>query len=221
MARRVAKILYLLVALLLLFWSQPSPLYFVRDSLSWGQVVSGTLLFAFVLFNGGIAWVNSAIPRSIAPETLEENVPKAIDYDDDERKEYLDERRLLVQAGQNSANQFDKAVIALSAGALGLSIVFVREIASPPTKETLGLLSYAWISFGVSLLSILLSFLLSQQALRRQSEILEKEYHNELNMVQTTNWPGRITRYLNWTSMFAFMIGVVFFAMFSIRNLLK
>jgi len=135
------------------------------------------------------------------------------------RKEYLDERRGLIQAEQNSANQFDKTIITLSAGALGLSIVFMREIASTPREGTVSFLRGSWICFGLSLLFVLLSFLLSQQALRRQREILDKQYKNESDAAEGTNCPARITGYLNWASIIAFMIGVVLLTKFSIENL--
>ena len=138
---------------------------------------------------------------------------------EDERREYLEERRALVQAEQLSAGQFDKTIITLSSGALGLSIVFVREIAPSPIPETVTTLWYAWLAFGTSLLLILLSFLLSQQAIRRQREIIGQDYRGEVDVEKAVNCPGVITNYLNWISMIAFMTGVVLLGKFALNNL--
>ncbi|MFQ5796168.1 MAG: hypothetical protein ACE5JP_14120 [Candidatus Bipolaricaulia bacterium] len=136
-----------------------------------------------------------------------------------ERKTYLDERKLLIDAEREALRSFDKAILTLSAGALGLSITFIRQLAPEPQVETLRLLAIAWIAFGLSLLSTLFSFLTSQSALRRQREILDQDYENEKPNQNYKNWQAKITNILNLASILSFIVGLIFLAWFSIENL--
>ena len=47
---------------------------------------------------------------------------------EDDTKNYLEERKLLIEAQQQSYQQFDKAILTLSSGGLGVSIIFLRDI---------------------------------------------------------------------------------------------
>ncbi len=99
---------------------------------------------------------------------------------------YLDERRLLIEAEQKGAQQFDKAILTLAGGALAISITFIKNIAPHPNVETIYLLKSAWFAFILSLLSTLCSFLTSQSACRKQRDIIEsEESNNEKNKYAT------------------------------------
>jgi len=134
-------------------------------------------------------------------------------------KTYLDERKSLNEAERESARSFDKAIITLSAGALGFSITFIRQIASDPRSDTLWFLAVAWVALGLALLAILFSFLLSQSAIRRQRDILDEEQENKTPARQQVNVPAIYTNRLNWIAMGFFVIGVAFLAIFSFENL--
>jgi len=53
-------------------------------------------------------------------------------YEDENYQVYLDERKMLIYAERETAQQFDKAVLTLAAGALALSITFIKHIGLPP-----------------------------------------------------------------------------------------
>ncbi|MHA3774782.1 hypothetical protein ACXR0O_24940 [Verrucomicrobiota bacterium sgz303538] len=57
-----------------------------------------------------------------------------------------------------SQTDFDKAVLALSGGALGLSFAFTEDVVGPENIVRAGFLLSAWISWGVSSASILMSY---------------------------------------------------------------
>ncbi len=58
-------------------------------------------------------------PQSVVP-------PKQDDGgEDEERREYLEERKLLIDLHNQACQSFDKTVILLAGGALGLSITFI------------------------------------------------------------------------------------------------
>ena len=147
--------------------------------------------------------------------------------DDFKYKVYLEERKSLVDAEREGSRLFDKAILTLTAGAFGLSLTFIRQMAPDIKSGTAFLLICAWVGFCLSLLFTLISFLTSQSACLKQIKILEVEYFNsqrehdkKANIENIENkssdWTGR----LNKLSIVAFMLGVIFLAIFSISNLL-
>jgi len=77
-------------------------------------------------------------------------------------KVYLFERKLLVDAFLKGFHSFDKAVLTLSAGAFGLSLAYLRQIAPCPKSGTLVFLKWSWVCFGVCIISTLYSFVTSR-----------------------------------------------------------
>lgn len=137
--------------------------------------------------------------------------------DDEKRKTYLEERKLLIDAEREAARGFDRAMLTLSGGALGLSITFIRQVAPTPYDKTM--LYVAWGGFTLALLSTLLSFLFSQSALRKQRDILDQDYAGKIPAHQQKNLLAIITNCLNWLSIVFFIVGVIFLAMFAQQNL--
>jgi len=150
---------------------------------------------------------------------LDSNSNDSLEY-----KVYLEERKSLVDAEREGSRLFDKAILTLTAGAFGLSLTFIRQMAPDIKSGTAFMLVYAWVGFCVSLLSTLISFLTSQSACSRQREILEAEYfHNSSGHDKKANLKNKFaiwTKWLNILSIFTFIIGVIFLAIFSIVNLL-
>ena len=135
-------------------------------------------------------------------------------------KTYIDERASLNTAEKESSQFFDKSVLTLAAGALGLSLTFIDKIAKTPKESTFPFLYLAWIFFCASLLSTLISLLTSQHACRKQREILEKDYFEEQS-VNTCNLQAKVTSFLNWVSIILFILGIVGLIIFSILNVPK
>jgi hypothetical protein len=139
--------------------------------------------------------------------------------DVEKRREYIEERKSLIDAEREAARSFDKAMITLSSGGLALSIAFVGQ--ASPTGVELGYFLFAsWIFFSLALLTITASFLMSQSALRAQREIIDQEYSQKCS----DNGSGRKNRYatytgcLNWLAIGFFALGVLSLVTFTIRN---
>lgn len=104
--------------------------------------------------------------------------------DTDERQKmlyqtYLEERKILLGHKQDHSNNLDKAILTLSAGALGLSLTFLDKI-NPHNSQCLKLmLLFSWIGFTLSILLTLISFVTSEKAYDRQIEINDKYYEDE------------------------------------------
>lgn len=87
---------------------------------------------------------------------------------------YLQERTRLTSAKQEAAKSYDQTILTFSAGAIGLSITFLKEIA--PRAHAPRLLYASWIFFAVAMLSTLYSLLASQRASEDQIADLDGRY---------------------------------------------
>lgn len=137
-----------------------------------------------------------------------------------EEEVYLDERKLLVDLEQKSADQHDKAMLTLTAGGLALSITFLEKIAPNPLPETLWLIGCSWGCFITSLFAILASFQTSQWACCRQRDILDHKLMGTpgQNWDEGNRWSA-YTHRLNITSYACLLAAVLFLACFSWRNI--
>lgn len=134
---------------------------------------------------------------------------------------YRDERKLLVDLEQKSADQHDKAILMLAAGGLALSITFLEKIAPKPVPETLWLVAVSWGSFILSLCTILASFLTSQWACSEHRDILDRKFLNQdAGATDDFRWARRTSR-LTIASYGCFLLAVLTFAIFSWLNIPK
>lgn len=134
-----------------------------------------------------------------------------------DKETYHAERKLLIDAEREGARSFDKAMLTLSAGALALSITFVRHVA--PQPRLVWVLVVSWVAFICSLLSILLSFLLSEAGMRKQRKIIDADLMRQSKACSEPNWFFKAVVGTNWASMVLFVGGVILFAVFAGCNL--
>lgn len=92
----------------------------------------------------------------------------------DQEKAIADYRCLLTQTEQTSQADFDKAVLTLSGGALGLSFAFTKDIVGTAPIAHIGYLLLAWIAWALSSTSILVSFFASARAQRKAIKQLDR-----------------------------------------------
>lgn len=125
-------------------------------------------------------------------------------------------RQWLIAAEQKAQDDFDKTVLSLSGGALGVSFVFVKDIIDPGAIHNSSWLLIAWLSWALSSLAVLASFFASHLALR----LAIKQCDDGSIYNQT---PGgifsRVTRNLNALGASMFVVGVCFMAGFVYSNL--
>ena len=111
---------------------------------------------------------------------------------------------------------YDKAVMTLSGGALGISFAFVKDIVKEPLPDTIYWLWLAWLSFGLSLTAVLISMLFSQKAIRVAIDQVDKGTIYSSTPGGISSW---ITSVLTWISGLGFISGVVILAYFVKINL--
>lgn len=124
-------------------------------------------------------------------------------------------RDMLVDMEQKTMASYDKTLISLSTGALGLSIVFLKDIFTE-TPTFICLLVISWIMWGLSLCLILISFYFSSLSFRYAIKQVDKNVINN-------ETPGGVysifCNILTPISGFFFMLGILFFIIFTVKNI--
>lgn len=125
-------------------------------------------------------------------------------------------RKSLVAAEQKSQEDFDKTVLSLSGGALGISFAFLKDIVGPQAIVQSGFLLAAWFAWAFSTFSVLTSYYLSHLALRRAiGQVDDGTIFKQA--------PGgvfaRLTAILNATGAILFLVGVCCITVFVVANL--
>ena len=128
----------------------------------------------------------------------------------------LDYRKLLVEADERSQENFDKTVIALSGGGMGVSLAFVDNIVGDRPLAASCLLLLAWAAWTASLLVVLTSFYLSRLALRQAIAELDA------GVTSTARPGGRyavLTTVANFVGPALFIIGAILMGVFVFLNI--
>jgi hypothetical protein len=125
-------------------------------------------------------------------------------------------RDSLLTMEQKMQGDYDKAVMTLSGGALGVSFTFLKEVVRQAGISSPSYLLAAWICWGASATCTLFSFYTSALALRRAiSQTDDKLIYLELIGGRYTT----ITKILNFSGGALFLMGVVSVVIFVARNL--
>lgn len=125
-------------------------------------------------------------------------------------------RNTLETLERESQQAYDKAVLTLSGGALGISFAFVSNFLDKSKIICSGWLITAWISWGVSVTAVLFSFFFSILALRKAIKQVDNRTIREER-------PGgsfdTITAVLNAAGGLLFLVGVISIITFVIANM--
>jgi hypothetical protein len=135
-------------------------------------------------------------------------------------KTYISTRQSYDEAELEVSGRYDKWILTLSGGALGLSITFIEKIAKNPTIDTLWWLKLSWGCLILSLLSALLSLVTSQSAIRENRKELDlANIEQRAPRLKFPRWFTWITNGLNWGALVLFILGTVFLCIFSFKNI--
>lgn len=94
-------------------------------------------------------------------------------------------RTFLVNADQKAQDDYDKAVLTLSGGALGVTFGFLKDLVSPnPAWKVLLLL--AWISWALSISAVMWSFYASRRNIENRIRHLDGKKTGDAAKF----WPG-------------------------------
>lgn len=125
-----------------------------------------------------------------------------------EQAHYIEMKKQVGEALRSQADQFDKAILTLAAGALALSLTFIKEIAPTPDGLTINLLAWSWGCFIGSVCLTLLSCHTSVCAFRRLDHILNLQQSQPDTDVSTlkNHW-ATATLTFNLLSLAVFVAG--------------
>lgn len=130
----------------------------------------------------------------------------------DPKKEY---RSLLITAEQKSQEDYDKTLVSLSGGALGLSLLFIENVIGDSNPVSPGFLVGAWVLWVLSLAAVVLSYFCSGVALRKSIEQCDKnDYTGGVG-----GKAAKATLFLNAASGILFILGVVSIIIFCSKNI--
>lgn len=126
-------------------------------------------------------------------------------------------REWLVSAEKDSQQQFDKTVLSLSGGALGISFVFLKDVIGESPVQRPALLMISWMAWGLSSIVVLASFYLSHLALRRAIKQVDQ---GTIGAQRAGGGLAIATEILNAAGAVLFFAGVCFIVAFASANLL-
>jgi hypothetical protein len=125
-------------------------------------------------------------------------------------------RSSIVSAEQKAQEDFDKTVLYLSGGALGISFAFVKDIVGERPPAGPWLLAVGWMAWALSATSVLTSYLTSLYALRTATGQVD-----DRSILRQT--PGgkftTLTQVLNGCGGLLFVAGVAAMGVFVYKNL--
>ena len=108
-----------------------------------------------------------------------------------------------------SFEQFDKLIVQLAAGGLGLTMAFIEKIVKVTADTDYTYVKITWICFATSLLMSLLSHLTARLS-------IDETIKNGDNSGSIYNG---ITSALNWLSVLSVVTGILLFILFTFNNL--
>lgn len=122
----------------------------------------------------------------------------------------------------SNIENYDKAILSLSVGLLGLSITFIKNIVSLNKADDLYLLQLSWLFLVFAIMTTILSFLAGNLANEKHLEFAEDYYlnDNENAFDQKSIWTT-ITEWLNRFSGIWFILGIILTVTFVNTNIDK
>ncbi len=138
-------------------------------------------------------------------------------------------RQSLIEAEKQGQDSFDKTVLSLSGGALGISFVFIKDIIGVGAIVLPHLLLAAWVCWALSMLAILVSFYTSNRALRKAIEQCDNGTIQR-GPAKPSDTPGceppggyfaKVTKNLNLAGIVFLILGIAVMCAFVYFNLLQ
>jgi len=114
-----------------------------------------------------------------------------------------------------SQEAFDKALLTLSAGALGVSLAFIKDVAPLSTAICLNFLFWSWGLLCGSIVLMLFSFIASHQAFEHQTKITHSEYFAD---EKRPRFWAHVTRCATYLAGGCFVVALILTLVFAVQN---
>jgi uncharacterized membrane protein YqhA len=133
-------------------------------------------------------------------------------------QQIADYRASLQKLEQEMQGEYDKAVMALSGGAFGVSLTFLKDIIGTSRIIDPFFLLTAWIAWGLSVTCVLFSYFTSTVALRAAlDQVDDKTLYLEGKLLG--KWYNVVTKVLNICGGVLFLIGISSIVLFVSSNI--
>lgn len=131
-------------------------------------------------------------------------------------------RNSLTLSNQKVLEGYDKLILTLSGGALGLSMTFIKDVIGTDPMQLPNLLFLSWLCWTLSLTASIFSYYLShymhERYIEKTDEELEKEEPGKPDMSDIKKWVN-ILRLLNIFSGLVLNIGFLLMGIFVWNNI--
>ena len=125
-------------------------------------------------------------------------------------------RGALLELEQKMQGEFDKAVMALSGGAIGLSFTFLKDVLKAATLKDTSWLLAAWVIWGLSVSCVLFSFYSSALAMRKAIKQTDEKL---IYVVPEGGFFNKVTMWLNLAGGLLFLFGLLSLVVFMKGNM--
>jgi hypothetical protein len=132
---------------------------------------------------------------------------------------YFKLRAELVGSQRINSQSYDRSILAFASAGLGLSVTFLDKVIDFNTANTKVILYLTWIFFILSIISVIISYMIGQKALKIDLEKLihifddNNEEYSKLNI--WTKWNDRF----NFLSGLFFICAIIFLVVFVSLNI--
>ncbi len=138
----------------------------------------------------------------------------------EKKKVYAITREDLLKRSLSNSENMDKAILSLSSAFLGASLGLMKNVVDVHRAIYPKLLTTSWWLFACAIILTLISFLLSQQAIKRQLELAERYYlKGDSAALSEANPFASATEFINWGSASIFMLAIISTIVFISLNL--
>ncbi len=147
------------------------------------------------------------------------NTKEVSDTEEARQEKYTNFRNELYKRELSNTESFDKAILSLSSAGLAISLTFIKFVVPIEKAEQMYFLYSAWISFGLSIVAVIISFISSQAGINEQLKNAEEYYiKNNKKVLDKENRAAILTKWLNHAAALFFVIAIVSIIFFAIWN---
>ncbi len=143
-----------------------------------------------------------AVPAPSAPP---------VDQDDAAKVQYeaamQDYRKFLEQCETEATSDFDKTTVALSGGALGIAMAFLKDVPATTPKWAFDVFAVSMVTLVVSLLGVLLSLMASRKSMRYELQCIDGK-REKPDGEEAGGWWRSATETFNWIALTFCVIGI-------------
>ena len=140
--------------------------------------------------------------------------------DEERRNLYNQSRNELLRRQLSNSQILDKSILSLSTAGLGFSVAFIKNIVSLTPATSLRLLHLSWLMFILAIICTLVSFLTSQESIKKELKRIYKYYlRKKEEVLNQRNLPAQITSWLSLASVIFYIAAISLTAGFVKLNL--